>query len=203
MRDKVLRRFGFATLREISWRASDDDRQFVGNAHRNHVAFDLLAEANAGIETFGDDVGERLVEGQVQRNFRILREKSRNSRVQKKIAGWRRRRDAQHAGRLAAEFIRSIPMQTDTRQGPAEAAPEDARRRNSPLRLFQLTDHTDSRPSYARCNYRALRRIAMSKPKLAIVIGSIRPNRFGGHAAQWIEEIARRRADFEVELIEV
>src|SRR6185295_8496945 len=32
----------------------------------------------------------------------------------------------------------------------------------------------------------------MSKPKLAIVIGSIRPNRFGGHAAQWIEEVARR-----------
>ena len=28
----------------------------------------------------------------------------------------------------------------------------------------------------------------MSKPKLGIVIGSIRPNRFGGHAAQWIEE---------------
>ena len=43
----------------------------------------------------------------------------------------------------------------------------------------------------------------MSKPKLAIVIGSIRPNRFGGHAAQWIEEIARRRTDFEVELIDL
>ena len=43
----------------------------------------------------------------------------------------------------------------------------------------------------------------MSKPKLAIVIGSIRPNRFGGHAAQWIEEIARRRTDFGVELIDL
>ena len=30
----------------------------------------------------------------------------------------------------------------------------------------------------------------MNKQRLAIVIGSIRPNRFGGHAAQWIEEIA-------------
>jgi NAD(P)H-dependent FMN reductase len=30
----------------------------------------------------------------------------------------------------------------------------------------------------------------MSKLKLAIVIGSIRPNSFGGHAAQWIEEVA-------------
>src|SRR5258708_20644743 len=43
----------------------------------------------------------------------------------------------------------------------------------------------------------------MSKPKLGIVIGSIRPNRFGGHAAQWIGEIARRRTDFEVELIDL
>src|SRR6476619_5085174 len=43
----------------------------------------------------------------------------------------------------------------------------------------------------------------MSKQKLAIVIGSIRPNRFGGHAAQWIEEIARLRTDFEVALIDL
>src|SRR6185437_3893425 len=43
----------------------------------------------------------------------------------------------------------------------------------------------------------------MSKLKLAIVIGSIRPNSFGGHAAQWIEEVARRRGDFEVELIDL
>jgi len=45
VRDKVPRRFGLPALREISWRASDDDRQFVGNANRYHVAFDLLADA--------------------------------------------------------------------------------------------------------------------------------------------------------------
>jgi NAD(P)H-dependent FMN reductase len=43
----------------------------------------------------------------------------------------------------------------------------------------------------------------MSKPKLAIVIGSVRPNRFADHAAQWIDEIARRRGDFDVELIDL
>src|ERR1700745_2448662 len=43
----------------------------------------------------------------------------------------------------------------------------------------------------------------MNKQRLAIVIGSIPPNRFGGHAAQWIEEIARRRPDFEGELIDL
>ena len=43
----------------------------------------------------------------------------------------------------------------------------------------------------------------MSKPRLAIVIGSVRPNRFGIHAAQWIEEMARRRMESEVELIDL
>jgi NAD(P)H-dependent FMN reductase len=43
----------------------------------------------------------------------------------------------------------------------------------------------------------------MSKSRLAIVIGSIRPNRFAIHAAQWMEEIARRRTEFEVEVIDL
>jgi NAD(P)H-dependent FMN reductase len=43
----------------------------------------------------------------------------------------------------------------------------------------------------------------MSKPKLAIVVGSIRPNRFAEHAARWIEEIARQRGDIEVELVDL
>ncbi len=43
----------------------------------------------------------------------------------------------------------------------------------------------------------------MNSPKLAIVIGSIRPNRFADHAAQWISEIARQRPDFEIELIDL
>jgi hypothetical protein len=37
------------------------------------------------VETLSDDVGQAIVEGQVQRNFGILREKSRNSRAEKKI----------------------------------------------------------------------------------------------------------------------
>src|SRR5580693_1672285 len=41
------------------------------------------------------------------------------------------------------------------------------------------------------------------RPKLAIIIGSIRVSRFAEHAARWVEEIARRRGDFEVELIDL
>ena len=43
----------------------------------------------------------------------------------------------------------------------------------------------------------------MGRPKLAVVIGSIRPNRFADHPARWITEIATRRGDFEVELIDL
>ena len=81
-------------MREISGRARDDERQFVGDAHRDHVAFDPFADTNAGIETLSDDVGQSLVEGQVQRNFGILREKPRNSRAEKNIRR-RRRWEAQ------------------------------------------------------------------------------------------------------------
>jgi NAD(P)H-dependent FMN reductase len=43
----------------------------------------------------------------------------------------------------------------------------------------------------------------MSKPKLAIVIGSIRPNRFAAHAAAWIELVARKGGSFDVHVVDL
>jgi NAD(P)H-dependent FMN reductase len=43
----------------------------------------------------------------------------------------------------------------------------------------------------------------MSKPKLAIVIGSIRPNRFAAHAAEWIERAAKEAGLFDVQVIDL
>jgi NAD(P)H-dependent FMN reductase len=43
----------------------------------------------------------------------------------------------------------------------------------------------------------------MAKPKLAIIVGSVRPNRFADHPAQWIAKIARERADFDVEVVDL
>ena len=42
----------------------------------------------------------------------------------------------------------------------------------------------------------------MSKPRIAIVIGSIRPNRFADPAAQWIAAIARARGDLDIEVFD-
>jgi NAD(P)H-dependent FMN reductase len=43
----------------------------------------------------------------------------------------------------------------------------------------------------------------MARPKLAVVIGSVRAKRFADHPAQWIAEIARQSAKFDVELIDL
>jgi NADPH-dependent FMN reductase len=43
----------------------------------------------------------------------------------------------------------------------------------------------------------------MSTPKLAIVIGSIRQNRFAAHVAEWLEDIALQHGSFDVEVIDL
>ena len=43
----------------------------------------------------------------------------------------------------------------------------------------------------------------MSKPKIGVVIGSTRENRFGDKPAQWIFDLAKARGDFEVELVDL
>src|SRR6185312_10316175 len=75
---------GLAALREISRRTGDDERQFVGDAHRNHVAFNPLAEANAGIEALGHDVGQNIANGHRGKSRDIAPESAewpRNERV--------------------------------------------------------------------------------------------------------------------------
>jgi NAD(P)H-dependent FMN reductase len=43
----------------------------------------------------------------------------------------------------------------------------------------------------------------VSKPRIAVIIGSIRPNRFGDKPAKWILEHAKTRSDIEVELVDL
>ncbi|MDQ0474882.1 NADPH-dependent FMN reductase [Labrys wisconsinensis] len=43
----------------------------------------------------------------------------------------------------------------------------------------------------------------MALPRIAVVIGSTRPTRFGDRPARWIFDIASKRGDIEVELIDL
>ena len=43
----------------------------------------------------------------------------------------------------------------------------------------------------------------MSKPKIAIVVGSTRPNRFADKPVAWLAEIAKKRSDVDVEIVDL
>ena len=43
----------------------------------------------------------------------------------------------------------------------------------------------------------------MSKPKIAVIIGSVRPTRFGDKPAKWIAEHAKARGDVDVEIVDL
>ena len=43
----------------------------------------------------------------------------------------------------------------------------------------------------------------MSRPKIAVVVGSTRPNRFADKPAQWIADLPRSRGDFDVEVLDL
>jgi NAD(P)H-dependent FMN reductase len=43
----------------------------------------------------------------------------------------------------------------------------------------------------------------MTKPKIAVILGSIRPNRNGDKPAQWILDLAKERGEFDAELVDL
>jgi NAD(P)H-dependent FMN reductase len=43
----------------------------------------------------------------------------------------------------------------------------------------------------------------MSKPKIGIVVGSVRPNRFADHPTKWIAEIAKSHHELEFEIVDL
>lgn len=45
--------------------------------------------------------------------------------------------------------------------------------------------------------------ISMSKPKIGVVIGSTRPNRFAEKPVEWIAKIAKQRGDVDIEILDL
>ena len=43
----------------------------------------------------------------------------------------------------------------------------------------------------------------MSKPKIGVIIGSTRANRFGDKPAEWIANIAKARGDLDIEIVDL
>src|SRR5690606_8344086 len=43
----------------------------------------------------------------------------------------------------------------------------------------------------------------MTKPKIAVIVGSVRPNRHGDKPAKWIAELAKDAGQFDVEIVDL
>ena len=43
----------------------------------------------------------------------------------------------------------------------------------------------------------------MARPKIAIVVSSVRPNRFADHPTSWIHELAKARGEWDIELLDL
>jgi hypothetical protein len=72
------------------------------------------------------------------------------------------------------------------------------------MRSIQLTDHVCPRPSSRGSATELVVKENRYEQTEARHRHRKHPtNRFGGHAAQWIEDVARRCGDFEVELIDL
>ena len=72
--------FGRGRLREIGRRADDRHAHVRPDAHRDHVLRHLLAEPHAGVVALGDDVGQAVVDDDLDLDVGVVRQEPRQGR---------------------------------------------------------------------------------------------------------------------------
>ena len=103
MRGQVLRFFRPRPFFEVG-RRPDHGKAHVGtDAHGDHVLCDLLAEPNAGVVTLGDDIGQSVIDDDLDLDVRIFRQQLCQSRPQERDRRMLARTDADGAGGLLAQ----------------------------------------------------------------------------------------------------
>ena len=102
---KVLRNDGMTALANVSGRSDGGELHRFGEAHRDHVLRHGLSEADAGVETFGDDVAQPAIGDDVEMDLRVKAEEARQQWAQdhpdRRVAGI----DAHRAARDFAEIV--------------------------------------------------------------------------------------------------
>ena len=113
------------------------------DAHGNHVPRYLLAEADAGVIAFGDDVGQPIVDDDLDLDVGIVRQqlgqRGPENRLSRVLAG----RDADRAGGLRAQFAESGQFGVDLLEPWAHGAQKtfaSFRRRDAACRAREQTD---------------------------------------------------------------
>ena len=150
MRRQVLRRLRALTLCEVGGCADDRHAHVGADPDRDHVLRHLLAKTNAGIETFGHDIGQAIVDDDLGMDIRIVRQEPGQRRPENGARGVLACRDADGAGGFVAQVTESCELRLDLVEARAERthqplarlgrrhAPRRARQQPDPEPLFEL-----------------------------------------------------------------
>ena len=77
MAQEVLGLLGRAVAVEVAGRADHDEPERIGQADLHHVALDGLAEADAGVVAFRDDIDEAILDDYLHLDSRMTRSERR------------------------------------------------------------------------------------------------------------------------------
>jgi hypothetical protein len=77
---QVMRRLRRRALGKVEWRADHRHPQFRPDRDRDHIPGYLLAHANAGVEALGHDVGQAVVDDDLDLDVGILADEPGDSR---------------------------------------------------------------------------------------------------------------------------
>lgn len=101
---QVLRLLWRGPLGEIRWSADDLHTRVRPDADCNHVLRHLLAGSHAGVVALSNDVGQALVDGDLDLDVRILRQEFREFRPEDRVGHIVDRRDPNRAGGLVPKL---------------------------------------------------------------------------------------------------
>ena len=93
-----------AVTREARRGRHDGEPEVSGHGYGDHVLVDYLAELDARVAAFRNDVDRRVAHDEVELNVRILREEAGDERLAGQRLRGARGVDAQRAGRLVSEL---------------------------------------------------------------------------------------------------
>ena len=127
--DQVLRRLGGRSFGEIRLRADQGETDVGPDAHGDHVLGDLLAEAHARVITLGDDVGEAIVDDDLDLDVRVLGQELGELRPEYGIDGMVAGRDANRAGGLVAKVAQGLELGLDLLEPRAHGVEQALARR--------------------------------------------------------------------------
>ncbi|MNI28003.1 hypothetical protein D3C73_817640 [compost metagenome] len=97
-----------AVLFKISGGGDGDQAHIRCDTHRNHILGDLFTQTNSGIKTAADDIGQGVIQGDLDIDIRVVRQKCLQHRPQHRVDGMFAGGDADVARRTCPHFTQGI-----------------------------------------------------------------------------------------------